>query len=281
MIRDPWSEQFIPRKSLGQNFLINPHVVDRVVAACEVKPADIILEIGPGKGALTYGLSRHARRVIAVEKDIVLARKLRDDFNQTNVTVVQEDILKFPFEDLGPETKIIGNLPYNIATPIITKALRHRDHFGSFYMTVQWEYARRMAAEPNSENYGSFSCFTQYYADIKILFKINSSAFSPVPKVQSCFLRLLPLKVPRCEAKDEGLLFQVIRSCFGQRRKMIQNSLSAAVDQPGALDILQSLNIDPKLRAENLSLEDYVKISDRVSEMGGRQKKGRQQTFSR
>lgn len=266
MVDGQWSEQFTPKKSLGQNFLINSHIVKRIAAACEIKPSDIILEIGPGKGALTRSLSQHARRVIAVEKDFMLAKKLQEDFRHTNVTVIQADILKFQLENLGLKTKIIGNLPYNIATPIIEKALRCRNYFETFYMTVQLEYGRRMAAKPNTEDYGSFSCFVQYYADIKILFKIKNSAFYPVPKVQSCFLYLVPLKKPRHQANDEELLFQIIRSGFGQRRKTIQNSLSTAIDQSIIPDLLQSLNINPKLRAENLSLEDYVKISNKFCE---------------
>ena len=256
-------DQFFPKKSLGQNFLVNPNIVRRIIDACNLKPTDIILEIGPGKGALTRALSGHVKTVIAIEKDRLLADQLEEDFVNTNVIIIHADILKYPFNKLPDNIKIVGNLPYNIATPIIEKVIMHRKKFYAFYMTVQIEYGQRMAAEPNSKSYGSFSCFVQYYTAPKILFKIKNSAFRPAPKVQSCFLVLDLLKKTQLKASDEGDLFKVIRACFGQRRKTIQNSLSSVI--PGRTKITQllaQLNIDPKLRAENLSLKDYIQIVD-------------------
>jgi len=256
---------FTPKKSLGQNFLINPSIVRRIITSCDLKPTDIVLEIGPGKGALTHALSQHVQSVIAIEKDDQLAKQLTQDFENTNVNVVHADILKYPFSTLPDNVKIIGNLPYNIATPIIEKVLSHREKFYIFYMTVQLEYGQRIAAKPNTKSYGSFSCFVQYYADTKVLFKIKNSAFQPIPKVQSCFLHLDLLNKPKHKAKNEDLLFKIIRSCFGQRRKTIRNSLSSVLEKNEIPNLLQSLNINPKLRAENLSLEDYIQISDAVN----------------
>lgn len=254
--------QFFPKRSLGQNFLINPNIVERIIASCDLKPTGTVLEIGPGKGALTHSFSECSQKVIAVEKDDHLAARLSETFKNTNVSIIHADILKYSFDELPDNIKIIGNLPYNIATPIIEKVLDCREKFRAFYMTVQLEYGQRINARPNSKSYGSFSCFVQYYADTKILFKIKNSSFQPVPKVQSCFLKLEPLKSPRHKAQDEKCLFRIIRSCFGQRRKMIENALSTIVHKEKARELLKISDIDPKLRAENISLEKYVRISN-------------------
>lgn len=260
-------DHFISRKSLGQHFLVNPHVVRRIMSSCELHPADIILEIGPGKGALTHALSPHVKTVIAVEKDGRLAERLKREFQHTNVNIVHADILHYPFDALPDNMKIIGNLPYNIATPVIEKVFHYRKKFYAFFMTVQLEYGRRITAKPGTKSYGSFSCFVQFYASAQILFQIRNSAFQPAPKVQSCFLRLDLLREPKYKAVDEGFLFRIIRSCFGQRRKTIQNSLSGALGKEEIPGLLRALKIDPKWRAEDLGLEAYVRISEAADKM--------------
>ena len=266
---------FFPKKSLGQNFLVNPGIVRRIIDACDLKPTDTVLEIGPGKGALTHFFSEHVANVIAIEKDGQLAEQLKKTFKNTHVNIVAADILKYPFDKLPDDVKIIGNLPYNIATPIIEKVLENRKKFRVFFLTVQLEYGQRIAAKPNSKSYGSFSCFVQYYPDPKILFKIGNSSFRPVPKVQSCFLRLDLSKEPKYKVDDEAFLFRIIRGCFGQRRKTIANSLSVVLDKGMISDLLETLNIDPKLRAENLDLEEYVRISNAVSKIRKEKRDGR------
>lgn len=258
---------FPPRKSLGQNFLINPHIIQRIIDSCDLKPTDTILEIGPGRGALTDALSQHANNVIAIEKDRGLAGQLKQQFENTNVKIIHADILKYPFDSLTPNMKVVGNLPYNIATPIITKIIANRMKCDALYATVQLEYGQRITAKPNTKSYGSFSCFVQYHADVKMLFKIKNTAFHPAPRVQSCFLQFNLLKKPKNKAKCEDLLFKIIRSCFGQRRKTIQNSLSGAMDKQNIPYLLQKLNINPKSRAENLSLEEYIQISNAAGQL--------------
>lgn len=258
--RDP----FIPKKSLGQNFLVNSAVAERIVNACHFTPADIVLEIGPGKGALTHELSRQCKSVLAIEKDKILAEQLKEDFKDSNVQIFNDDILTYPFDKLPDNIKIIGNLPYNIATLIIKKIIDHRSKCRQLYITVQLEYGQRIVAKPNTKSYGSFSCFIQYYMEPKILFKIKPSAFLPIPKVQSCFLRLDLLNKPKHKAEDDNLLFSMIRSCFGQRRKIILNSLAGTISKDKIPHLLETLEINPKLRAENLSLQDYVRISNAV-----------------
>jgi len=255
-------DPFAPQKSLGQNFLINTNIAERIINSCHLTLADTVLEIGPGKGALTRGLAQHCKKVLAVEKDEKLAEQLQKDFKDSNVRVINDDILKYPFNTLPNNIKVIGNLPYNIATPIIEKIIDYRQKFQELYITVQLEYGQRIAARPNTKSYGSFSCYVQYHMEPKILFKIKNSAFAPIPKVQSCFIRLDILNKPKQKADNSDFLFKIIRACFGQRRKTIRNSLAGILDKERVPHLLEILKINPKLRAENLSLEDYIRISN-------------------
>ena len=257
------SEVFFPKKSLGQNFLVSPHIQGKIIAASELAPEDVVLEIGPGKGVLTRPIAQRVRKVFAVEKDNYLAARLEQEFAGTNVTIEHADILKYPFEQLPAPMKVVGNLPYNIATPIIEKVLAFRHKFPVFYMTVQLEYGNRIVAKPGSKDYGSLSCFVQYYARAKKIFRIPPSAFSPAPKVDSCFLSLRTRPGPADKARDEEFLFKLIRACFIQRRKTIRNSLAVVYGKEAAEELLRALKIDPRLRAEDLSLEDYVRLANK------------------
>lgn len=259
--RSRFSEAFFPKKSLGQNFLVNPHVQEKIIAACELTREDVVLEIGPGKGALTRPLADRVRKVLAIEKDNFLAPQLEKEFTGTNVTIEHADVLKYPFDQLPASMKVVGNLPYNIATPIIEKVLAFRHKFPVFYMTVQLEYGNRIVARPGSKDYGSLSCFVQYYAQAQKLFKIPPSAFSPAPKVDSCFLSLRMRPELAHKVRDEEFLFKLIRACFSQRRKTIKNSLGVVYGKGEAGELLRKLDIDPMARAEDLSLEDYVRLS--------------------
>lgn len=258
---------FRPKRALGQNFLVSPHAVTKIVTACHPRPEDTILEIGPGKGILTKALAPRVKKIYAIEKDDYLAKQLQEVFRETNVEIIHADVLKHPFATLPQGLKGVGNLPYNIATPILEKIFEYRHLFSVFYMTVQLEYGNRMAAAPHSKEYGALSCFVQYYAHVRKLFQIPAGAFRPAPKVTSCFLELALKSVLTPEAEDEQLLFHVIRTCFQQRRKTLENALSARWGKDTIRPILQDLKIDPKARAENLSLEDYVSLSNRVNQM--------------
>ncbi len=254
---------FFPKKSLGQNFLVNPRTRDRIIRACDLKKDDLVLEIGPGKGILTYPISSWVQRVYAIEKDDFLARQLRSQLEGSNVTVVHADILRYPFIELPRRMKVIGNLPYNIATPIIEKVLTYRHQFSVFYMTVQLEYGNRIVATPGTREYSSLSCFVQYYAQPQRLFKIAPGAFSPAPKVDSCFMCLKLRQEPLWKAYDEGFLFKLIRSCFNQRRKTIRNSLATIYSTGETERLLCRLEIDPWLRPQDLSLKDYVRLANK------------------
>ncbi len=251
---------FWPKKSLGQNFLVDMYVRDKIIDACELNKDDVVLEIGPGKGVLTEQIALRASKLIAIEKDEYLVEKLKKSISRGNVSIIACDILKYPFNSLPEGIKLIGNLPYNIATPIIEKALLYRNKFVSLYITVQLEYGKRLSAPVGSKDYGALTCFVQYYADVKILFKIKNTAFKPVPKVYSCFVQLDLLKEPRVKVKDESLLFRVIRHGFAQRRKSIYNSLSSILGKRRGKDILEELGFSHRLRAEDLSISDYARI---------------------
>lgn len=254
---------FVPKRSLGQNFLINPRVEQKIIEACDLTKDDVVLEIGPGKGVLTRPLADRVKKVLAIEKDNYLAPQLEKEFAGTNVTIEHADVLKYPFEQLPAPMKVVGNLPYNIATPIIEKVLAFRHKFSVFYMTVQLEYGNRIVARPHSKEYGSLSCFVQYYAQAQKLFKIPPSAFSPAPKVDSCFLSLRMRPEPARKARDEEFLFKLIRACFSQRRKTLRNSLAVIYGKKEGEELLRNLNIDPMLRAEDLNLEDYVRLANK------------------
>ncbi len=254
-----------PKKSLGQNFLINENVRQRIIASCDLKPTDIVLEIGPGKGALTDLIAPRVKKIIAVEKDIQLVKELKIRFSNSNVTIINKDILEYSFDELPEEVKVIGNLPYNIATPIIQKVLNYGRKFYIFYLTVQWEYGQRMVAQPSTKSYGSWSCFVQYHTDAQMLFKIGRASFFPVPKVQSCFLQLKIPKKIAFDVNNEQLLFQIIRQAFHQRRKNILNSLAIFGHKSFLENVFKQIGIDGQWRAENLSLENYVYIANILS----------------
>jgi len=260
----PSRPQFRARKSLGQNFLVDPNIIKKIVDASQIKAGETVLEIGPGRGAITEGISEKAKHVIAVEKDKWLAQELEQRFQQTNVNILQKDILRLTFNGIRGKVKVIGNLPYNIATPIITKMIDNRNKIEDMYLTVQWEYGKRIVARPNTSDYGSFSCFVQFYTEPKLLFKIKSSSFRPAPKVQSCFLRLTPLKAPLYKVKDEERLLKVIRASFNQRRKSVQNSLRAVIGKEKVGECLEKAGVNPALRAENLHLKDFVNIANTI-----------------
>lgn len=253
------------KKHFGQNFLTDILIKDRIIQACQLSSNDRILEIGPGQGAITELIAPQVESLTAVETDTDLIAALTDQFENTNTTIIHQNFLNFDLNTLPDQTKIISNLPYNIATPIIEKVITQKDKFTDFYMTVQLEYGQRLAAKPNSKAYGSLSCFVQYHADIEILFKISPCAFTPQPKVQSCFLHMRFKHTPQPKAKDETMLFRVIKSAFFQRRKTIINSLGSLFDKTQLGEILDDLKIDSKKRAENIALEDYIKIADRLT----------------
>ncbi|HPN88185.1 MAG TPA: 16S rRNA (adenine(1518)-N(6)/adenine(1519)-N(6))-dimethyltransferase RsmA [Candidatus Omnitrophota bacterium] len=262
-------KKFFAKKSFGQNFLVDKRVIQKIIDCCDLNSEDILLEIGAGKGALTSLLAEKTQKVFAVEKDNFLAEELRNNFNsfdKNNVSIIHQDILNLDFKTLPPNIKVVGNLPYNIATPIIEKIIEHRWQINSFYITVQMEYGKRLTACPNSKDFSPLSCFMQYYTRPEILFTIKNTCFSPKPKVMSCFVKITFLPTRTHSANDEKKLFFIIHRAFQQRRKNLLNALSFIDEKKDRLkSLLSELNIDPQARPENLTLDDYIKIANTVS----------------
>jgi 16S rRNA (adenine1518-N6/adenine1519-N6)-dimethyltransferase len=263
----PLSLNFHSKKKFGQNFLTDKNILSKIVEAVGLCGDDIILEVGPGKGVLTKELVKKAKRVIAVELDKYLYGQLKSELEPCqNLELVNADILEFDSAEVLKKSqskiKIVGNIPYSITTPILEYIFENIDLVASAYLMVQKEFALRLVAEPNTKDYSSISCFTNFHVEPKLLFKVKRTCFIPQPQVDSCFVRLLPRQPGFWPVKDKNLLFKVIRTAFNQRRKNILNSLSSLSDKDVVSGVLAELNLDAKLRPENLSLDDYIRISN-------------------
>ncbi|MBF0122055.1 MAG: ribosomal RNA small subunit methyltransferase A [Candidatus Omnitrophica bacterium] len=253
---------FVAEKRLGQNFLHDRKVQTRIIEACQFSPEETVLEIGPGQGALTRQILPCVKGVIAVEADRQLAEGLEREFLDSNLTLHHGDFLKFDFSKIPGPIKVVGNLPYYISTPIISKVLENREKFTSLFMTVQLEFGERLVAKPGNKIYSSFTCFVNYFSEPKLLFTISKNAFSPAPKVMSCFMRLDMRKTPPVSVKDEPLFLQVIRLAFQQRRKTLLNSLSQLCPKAKLGAVLAQAGVPERTRAEELGLEKFAMISN-------------------
>ncbi|MCX5687395.1 MAG: 16S rRNA (adenine(1518)-N(6)/adenine(1519)-N(6))-dimethyltransferase RsmA [Candidatus Omnitrophica bacterium] len=248
-----------PSKRFGQNFLIDQNIKNKVIESIQLKKEDIVLEIGPGLGALTEDLSKKTRTLIAVEKDKRLHSFL---LNKIGLGLINEDILKYEFKDMSSKLIVVGNLPYSISSPILNKLIDNRIYIKSLYATVQAEFGERIVALPGTKNYGSLSCYVQFYGDPRILFKIPRGAFFPIPEVDSCFLKI-DFEKQLDSSINQGLLFKIIRSSFEKRRKTILNSLASSGIFKSKDDVLFCLTkacISPTRRPETISLQEFVRL---------------------
>lgn len=256
--------KIIPKKSLGQNFLVNQNVIQKIQEICAVSPGETIVEIGPGQGALTEGLSSKTKNLILIEKDKRLIPILKSKFQNTQIKIIEGDVLKVNFNELSETTlKLVGNLPYNIATAIIEKIIFHRRNFSRCFVMVQLEHAKRIMAKPHCKDYGSFSLFVQFYCNVKKHLTIKKGSFQPIPKVDSAFLEL-SFDARNQNPIDETHLFQIIRLAFSQRRKQLVNVLAQKEDKEHLIKIFQKLNLKRNLRAENLTLEEFIILSQEI-----------------
>lgn len=250
-----------PRKRFGQNFLIDDGIIYALLAEINPQPKQHILEIGPGLGALTRGLIASGANIDAVEIDRDLASELEATFIQyKNFHLHCADILKFPINTLVKKDKlrVVGNLPYNISTPLLFKLFAAINSITDMFFMLQKEVAVRLTATPNTKEYGRLSIMAQYYCAIYIVIDVPPEAFDPPPKVESCIVQFVPHAQSSLPKVDHDLLHNVVAAAFNQRRKTIANSLKKYVTQQE----LQDLHIDPILRAENLHLEHYVQITN-------------------
>ena len=262
------SERIRPKKSLGQNFLKDPHFLDKIVAAAQVGPEDRVLEIGAGLGHLTRALAVRARHVLALELDARLIPHLHAIFDGVpNVQIEQCDALAYPFETLAGTWKIVANLPYYISTPLIQRLLQYRNRFNSITLLLQKEVAERIASPPGSKEYGYLSVLVQLYAEPRIEFMVPAGAFTPVPDVDSAVITLMIRSHPSVPLANRDFLMRLVKAAFSQRRKTLRNSLKQLGISGRKMDtVLVATGIDPGRRAETLSVSEFSKLSDYLRE---------------
>lgn len=264
-------------KALGQNFLINPSVCPKMAQQCGIDKNTGVLEIGPGIGVLTCELAQRAKKVVAVELDKRLLPVLNETLAEfDNVKIINNDVMKMDLKSLlteeffGMDVVVCANLPYYITSPILMKLLEERLNLSAITVMVQKEVAQRICAGAGNRNSGSISLAVNYYAEPEILFFVKSGSFMPAPKVDSAVLRLNIRKNPACEVCDEKLLFKIIKISFLQRRKTVVNALSNNLNlsKETLLSVFDELKIEAKSRAENLTLEQFAKLTNFLCERG-------------
>jgi 16S rRNA (adenine1518-N6/adenine1519-N6)-dimethyltransferase len=248
----------VPRKRFGQHFLADTRIIADILAAVAARPGDHVVEIGPGLGALTEGLLDQVTPLHAIEIDRDLAAGLRRRFSPERLVVHEADALEFDYAILPAPLRLIGNLPYNISTPLLFHLIDFADRFLDLTFMLQREVVDRMVAAPSSAAYGRLSVMLQYRFGMEKLLDVPAAAFDPPPKVESAVVRLLPRPLNQLAARDPSRFAKVVTTAFTQRRKTLRNALRAIIDETG----LRELGIDPGLRPENLAVADYVAISN-------------------
>ena len=268
---------FVFQKKFGQNFLIDTHVLDKIISAAHITKEDMVLEIGPGIGTMTQYLAEAAGKVIAVEIDKNLIPILSDTLSEyQNVRIINEDVLKLDLRKLADEEnggkaiKVVANLPYYITTPIIMGLFENHVPVESITVMVQKEVADRMQTGPGSKDYGALSLAVQYYAEPYIVANVPPNCFMPRPKVGSAVIRLTRHKEPPVEVKDEKLMFDIIRASFNQRRKTLANGLNNSDKITCSKEIIteaiEKLGKGPSVRGEALSLQEFASLSNDIFE---------------
>lgn len=248
------------KSRLGQNFLYDPSILEKIIQAAKVLPDDAVVEIGPGPGKLTRLLAERVQKVIAIELDERLYGRLEEEFSEiSNIELVHGDALEYPYGELK-EFKVVANIPYYITTPIIFKLLEYREHLRSITITVQKEIAERIVAGPGGKEYGRLSIMVQYFGKPKIKLMIPKEAFRPVPKVDSAVIHIDIYKSPAVAVKDEQFFFALVRTAFSHRRKTILNALKGL--SPDIKEKLLITGIESTRRPETLSPEEYARLSD-------------------
>jgi 16S rRNA (adenine1518-N6/adenine1519-N6)-dimethyltransferase len=272
-----------PKKRLGQHFLVDQRVVARIIQAIEPDQSDAIIEIGPGTGAITRPLAARAGYLAAIEADSDLAAELKAGIESDNVSIIQGDALAIEWDTLidstvqafgarpcgwskVPRVRIVGNLPYYISTPILQVLLAHSARIVDITVMLQDEVARRIGSPPGSREYGYLSVLTQFYCEVRSLFEVPPSSFRPAPEVRSAMVRLTVRRQPAVTVENPARYLALVRASFARRRKTILNNLKAAelfLGAGGPLgDALARAGIDPRRRAETLSLQEFAILCD-------------------
>lgn len=255
------AKKYQTKKRFGQHFLSDPSVIQKIIYSVNPKPDDKIAEIGPGLGALTFPLLEYIKTLDVVEIDRDVVQRLQQK-NQGQLTIHNVDALQFDFSNLiddeNTQLRVVGNLPYNISTPLIFSLLEYRHHIEDMHFMLQKEVVDRLTALPGSKDYGRLSIMVQYFCQTEYLFHVPPSAFSPPPKVDSAVLKINPWDQLPYIANDHKHLSKIVKEAFSKRRKTLRNSLKALL----TVEQIERVGIDPSLRPEQLTVQDYVNLSN-------------------
>ena len=273
--------EFAFQKKFGQNFLIDTHVLDKIISAAEITKDDLVVEIGPGIGTMTQYLACAAREVVAIEIDKMLIPILQETLSAyDNVTIINEDVLKVDLNKLAEEknggrpVKVVANLPYYITTPIIMGLFENHVPLHSITIMVQKEVADRMRMGPGTKDYGALSLAVQYYAEPYLVANVPQNCFMPRPKIGSAVIKLTVHEKPPVTVRDEKLMFRLIRASFNQRRKTLANGLNNSPElhysKEQIAEAIEKLGTSPSVRGEALTLEQFARLSDILLELEGK-----------
>ena len=248
----------IAKKKFGQNFLKDAAIIHGIIQSINPLPSDLLIEIGPGLGALTKPLLEKTNHLLAIELDRDIVGWIENEYSKKNITVFNEDVLNFNFNQFDQKIRIVGNLPYNISTPILFKCIDNILIIKDLHFMLQKEVVDRMIATPSSSEYGRLSVMLQYYFSMNHLVYVPKESFEPEPKVESSFVRLIPHEEYPFIANNIEQFGRIVKEAFSQRRKTIRNTLKSFISE----NDFEKIGINPQLRAENLSVSDFVKISN-------------------
>jgi 16S rRNA (adenine1518-N6/adenine1519-N6)-dimethyltransferase len=251
----------VAKKKFGQNFLKDSSIIHAIIQSIQPLQDDLLVEIGPGLGALTKPLLEKTKHLFAIELDRDIVNWMQNQYSKNNITIFNEDVLNFNFHQFDKKIRIVGNLPYNISTPILFKCIEDIKIITDLHFMLQKEVVDRMIAVPSSSEYGRLSVMLQYYFAMEHLVHVPKESFDPEPKVESSFVRLIPYDNYPFVANNIDQFGKIVKEAFSQRRKTIRNTLKNFMD----VNDFENIDINPQLRAENLSVSDFVKISNYLS----------------
>jgi len=251
----------VAKKKFGQNFLKDSSIIHSIIQSIQPLQDDLFVEIGPGLGALTKPLLEKTKHLFAIELDRDIVNWMQNQYSKNNITIFNEDVLNFNFHQFDKKIRIVGNLPYNISTPILFKCIEDIKTIADLHFMLQKEVVDRMIAAPSSSEYGRLSVMLQYYFAMEHLVHVPKESFDPEPRVESSFVRLIPYDNYPFVAKNIDQFGIIVKEAFSQRRKTIRNTLKNFMNA----NDFENIDINPQLRAENLSVSDFVKISNYLS----------------
>jgi 16S rRNA (adenine1518-N6/adenine1519-N6)-dimethyltransferase len=251
----------VAKKKFGQNFLKDSSIIHAIIQSIQPLQNDLLIEIGPGLGALTKPLLEKTKHLFAIELDRDIVNWMQNQYSKNNITIFNEDVLNFNFHQFDKKIRIVGNLPYNISTPILFKCIEDIKIITDLHFMLQKEVVDRMIAVPSTSEYGRLSVMLQYYFAMEHLVHVPKESFDPEPKVESSFVRLIPYDNYPFVANNIDQFGKIVKEAFSQRRKTIRNTLKNFMNA----NDFENIDINPQLRAENLSVSDFVKISNYLS----------------